>query len=110
VHFCRNESRAWQEELTKGRCSKAIFVADLSPLGSIWDRKVRLIHKILFLAGLILFVFGLIFIAAGNIVRSHNSPFNLSGDILWATLDFIGLGLLLSGSVASILGLALKKQ
>jgi hypothetical protein len=62
------------------------------------------------LAGVVLFVFGLFFVVEARVLRSHNSPFNLSGDIGWALLGLTGLGLLFSGLVLSILGLALKEH
>ena len=71
---------------------------------------VRLIHKILSLAGLILLVFGVFLVVEARVLRSHTSPFSLSGDIGWALLGLTGLGLLLSGLVLFILGLALKER
>ena len=71
---------------------------------------VRLIQKVLSLAGLILFVFGLFFVIEARVLRSHTSPFTLSGNIAWALLGLTGLGLLFSGLVLFILGLALKEH
>jgi len=65
-------------------------------------------QKILALAGLILFVFGMFFVVESRVLRSHNSPFNLSGAIVWALLGLVGLGLLFLGLIVFILGLALN--